>query len=151
MEADFIWEPTPSFSLLANYAYTEATVTKDFAINGDLGNTLPRVPKNSGRIAARYRILNGAAKGLSLGAGMTAFSARQDTLPNSVWVPGYATVDAQAAYAFGRYTVEVSAVNLGGARAYDAYEYFGFPVVMPDPAAIGLCHAEGSVLARSAG
>jgi iron complex outermembrane receptor protein len=40
-------------------------------------------------------------------------------------------VDAQAAYEFGRYTVEVSAVNLGGSRAYDTYEYFGFPVVIP--------------------
>lgn len=130
-ETDFIWEPIPAFSLLANYAYTEAQVTKDFAINGDLGNTLPRVPKNSGRIAARYRVLDGAAKGLSFGAGVTAFSARQDTLPNSVWVPGHAMVDAQAAYEFGRYTVEVSAVNLGGSRAYDTYEYFGFPVVIP--------------------
>ncbi|MEC4589661.1 TonB-dependent receptor [Nitrospirillum amazonense] len=131
VEVDFIWEPTPAFSLLANYAYTEAQVTKDYAINGDVGNTLPRVPKNSGRIAARYRILDGAAQGLSFGAGVTAFSARQDTLPNSVWVPGYAMVDAQAAYDFGRYTVEVSAVNLGGSKAYDAYEYFGYPVVMP--------------------
>jgi iron complex outermembrane receptor protein len=131
VEADVIWEPTPSFSLLANYAYTEAQVTKDFAINGDQGNTLPRVPKNAGRIAARYRVLNGAAKGLSFGAGVTAFSARQDTLPNSVWVPGYATVDAQAAYDFGRFTIEVSAVNLAGNMAYDAYEYFGFPVVIP--------------------
>ena len=129
VEADFIWEPTPAISLLANYAYTEAEVTKDNAI--PVGDVLPRVPKNSGRIAARYRILNGAAKGLSFGAGVTAFSARQDTLPNAVWVPGYAMVDAQAAYDFGRFTIAVSAVNLGGSKAYDTYEYFGFPVVIP--------------------
>ena len=39
--------------------------------------------------------------------------------------------DAQASYDFGRYTVEVSAVNLNGTRAFNTYEYFGFPVVMP--------------------
>ena len=63
--------------------------------------------------------------------GVTAVGPRQDTLPNTVTVPGEALVDAQAAYAFGRYTIAVSAVNLGGSRAFDPYEYLGFPVVMP--------------------
>jgi len=129
VEADFIWEPIPAFSLLANYAYSEAEVTEDNSI--PVGDVLPRVPKNSGRVAARYRVLGGAAKGLAFGAGITAFSARQDTLPNSVWVPGHAMVDAQAAYDFDRFTVEVAAVNLAGSKAYDTYEYFGFPVVIP--------------------
>jgi iron complex outermembrane receptor protein len=129
LETDLIWEPTPAFSLLANYAYTDTEVTEDNAI--PIGDVLPRVPKNSGRIAARYRVLNGAAEGLSFGVGVTAFSARQDTLPNFVWVPGYTAVDAQAAYDFDRFTVEISAVNLGGSDAYDTYQYFGFPVVMP--------------------
>ncbi|MBJ7483490.1 TonB-dependent receptor [Brevundimonas sp.] len=129
LEADFIWEPTPAFSLLANYAYTDAEVTRDNAL--PVGDALPRIPKNSGRIAARYRVLDGAAAGLSFGAGVTTFGARQDTLPNSVWVPGYTTVDAQAAYDFGRVTVELSAVNLTDDDAFDTYQYFGFPVVMP--------------------
>ena len=128
-EADLVWEPTPAVSLLANYAYTDAEVTRDNAI--PVGDALPRVPKNSGRIAARYRVLDGAAKGLSFGAGVTAFGARQDTLPNSVWVPGYTAIDAQAAYEFGAYTVQVSAANLGGSKAYDTYQYLGFPVVIP--------------------
>ncbi|WAC60925.1 TonB-dependent siderophore receptor [Brevundimonas sp. SL130] len=129
LEADFIWEPTPAFSLLANYAYTDAEVTRDNSL--PVGDTLPRIPKNSGRIAGRYRVLDGAAAGLSFGAGVTSFGARQDTLPNSVWVPGYTTVDAQAAYDFGRVTVELSAVNLTDSDAFDTYQYFGFPVVIP--------------------
>lgn len=129
VEADLMWEPIPSLSLLANYAYTEAKVTEDNSI--PVGDVLPRVPRNSGRIAARYRVLHGVAKGLSFGAGVTGFSARQDTLPNSVWVPGYAVVDAQAAYDFRWFTIDVSGVNLSGSKAYDTYEYFGFPVVMP--------------------
>jgi iron complex outermembrane receptor protein len=130
-EADLTWEPIRALSFLANYAYTEATVTKDNAI--PIGNLLARVPRNSGRVAARYRLPNGAAKGLSFGAGVTGFSSRQDTLPNTVSTPGYAALDVQATYDFGRrYTFEGSAVNLAGRRTYDPYEYFGFAVVMPN-------------------
>jgi iron complex outermembrane receptor protein len=130
VESDLIWEPEPALSLLMNYAYTVAQVTQDNSI--PVGNILARVPRNSGRIALRYRILQGPAHGLSFGTGITAFGARELTLPNTVSVPGYAALDAQAAYGFGRFTVEISAVNLTGRRAFDAYEYLGFPVVMPN-------------------
>jgi len=130
-ETDIAWEPTRAFSLLTNYAYTEAAVTKDNVI--PVGNVLARVPRNSGRIGARYRLLHGPAEGLSFGAGLTGFSSRQDTLPNTVVTPGYAAMDAQASYDFGRrYTIEGSAVNLANRHTYDTYEYFGFPVVMPN-------------------
>lgn len=130
LESDLIWEPIPALSVLANYAYTDSAVTQD--PNIPTGQTLARVPHNSGRIAARYRLLDGPARGLSFGAGVTAFDSRQLTLPNTVSVPGYAAVDAQAAYAFGRYTLEVSVVNLAGRKAFDAYEYLGYPLVEPN-------------------
>jgi iron complex outermembrane receptor protein len=127
------WEPLRAFSLLVNYAYTQATVTQDTAAAGDLGNFLQRVPRNSGRVAGRYRIQNGFAKGLAFGAGVTAFTKKEITLPNTVASPGYAAVDAQTSYDFGhRFTIEGSAVNLADRHTYDAYEYFGFPVVMPN-------------------
>lgn len=132
VEADLTWEPTPAFSLLATFAHTDAKVTATTVESGiPLGDRLPRVPRDSGRVAARYRVLEGSAKGLSFGAGVTAFSARELTLPNSVSVPGYAALDAQASYDFGRFTLGVSAVNLGGSRAFDTYQYLSFPVVMP--------------------
>jgi iron complex outermembrane receptor protein len=132
-EADMTWEPLRAFSLLVNYAYTQATVTQDTAAAGDLGNFLQRVPRNSGRVAGRYRIQNGFAKGLAFGAGVTAFTKKEITLPNTVASPGYAAVDAQTSYGFGhRFTIEGSAVNLADRHTYDAYEYFGFPVVMPN-------------------
>lgn len=129
VEADLAWEPRSAISVLANYAYTDAEVTRDTSI--PVGDTLPRVPRHSGRVAARYRVLNGIAKGLSFGVGVTAFSSREITLPNSVPVPGYAVVDSQAAYEFDRFTLGVSAVNLGGHRAFDTYQYLAFPVVIP--------------------
>ena len=130
VEADLTWEPSPAFSLLATYAHTDARVTDDTII--PVGDRLPRVPRDSGRIAARYRVLDGPAKGLAFGAGLTAFSARAITLPNSVSVPGYAAVDAQAAYDVGRFTIQTSVVNLGGGRAFDPYQYLSAPVVIPN-------------------
>ncbi len=129
-EADITWEPIRAFSILANYAYTQAEVTKDAII--PVGSKLARVPKHSGRIAAHYRVLNGYAKGLSFGAGVTAFTSREDFLPNlaGAKVPGYAVVDAQASYDFSRFTVTVSGVNLGGRHGFDTYEYLS-PVVIP--------------------
>jgi len=128
-EVDMIWEPTPAFSLLANYAHTNTAVTADNTI--PIGSELTRVPRNSGRIAARYRVLDGAAKGWSFGAGITALDARQLTLPNTLSAPGYAVIDAQAAYDFGRFTLQAAAVNLGGRRTFDTYQYFMNPLVMP--------------------
>ncbi len=129
VETDLVWEPTHSFSLLANYAYTQAEVTKDTTI--PVGDGLPRVPRHSGRLAARYRILDGVAKGLGFGAGITALSSRELTLPNTVSAPGYALLDAQASYDFDHYTIAVSAVNLAGRKVFDTYEYLGSPVVIP--------------------
>lgn len=129
VEADIVWEPTPALSILANYAYTDASVTKDTTF--PVGSWLPRVPRDSGRIAARYRILDGSLKGLSFGAGVTAVGKRPIALPNGAFVPGYAVVDAQAAYDFGRFSIAVSGVNLGNARAFDPYQYLLQDVVIP--------------------
>lgn len=129
LETDLVWEPAPAFSLLANYAHTNTRVAADNAI--PIGSELARVPRNSGRIAARYRVLSGAARGLSFGAGITALDARQLTLPNTLRAPGYAVIDAQAAYDFGRFTIQASVANLGGRRTFDTYQYFANPLVMP--------------------
>ena len=127
MEVDMVWEPDPAFSLLANYAYTKTR--DDGAAPGD---NLTRIPQSSGRIAARYRVLDGRLQGLSFGAGVTAFTSRELTLPNTVSVPGYAVIDAQASYDLGRFTLGVSVVNLGGREAFDPYSYFGNAIVAPN-------------------
>lgn len=127
VEVDMVWEPTPAFSLLANYAYTD---TRDDGVAP--GDRLIRVPKSSGRVAARYRVLHGPAKGLAFGAGISAFTSRELTLPNTIAVPGYAAVDAQASYDIGRFTLGASVVNLGNRRAFDPYSYLGYPVVAPN-------------------
>lgn len=129
VELDLVYEPTPAFSLLANYAFTDAEVTEDTTI--PVGNGLRAVPRHSGRLAARYRFTGGQMDGFSFGAGLTAVSRRELTLPNTLSVPGNVLVDAQASKQFGAFRVAISAVNLLGEEAFDPYQYFGGTYVIP--------------------
>ena len=130
IEADVIWEPAKSFSLLASYAYTRAQVTKD-DLTGNAGQYLSRVPEHSGRIAARYRFLDGTLKGLGLGAGMTAASGAYTTLPNTDKTSGYAVFDAQASYETGPFKVSATVTNLTNKLYFQPYLYLNQSVVRP--------------------
>lgn len=126
-ELDMVWEPNAAFSLLANYGHTD---TRDDGVAP--GDRIARVPEDSGRIAARYRLLDGPASGLAFGAGVTAVGSRELTLPNTFAVPGYAVIDAQASYDLGRFTLGLSLINLTGRKTWDPYSYMGYPVVAPN-------------------
>lgn len=129
IEADFIYEPSPAFSLLASYGYNDARVTADTVI--PVGSRLPRVSDHRGRIAARYRFLNGSIEGLELGAGVTAASDSVIALPNGSEVDGYVVADAQASYTIGGIRVGLRIDNLFGADYFVPYQYFAQDVVRP--------------------
>ncbi|MEO0462055.1 MAG: TonB-dependent siderophore receptor [Pseudomonadota bacterium] len=128
-EADFIFEPTPSFSLLATYAYTNARIIADTVI--PVGDQLPRVPDHQGRIATRYRFLDGALEGFELGAGLTGASDTVITLPNGAEVDGYVVADAQASYTIGRMRFGLRIDNLFNSDFFVPYQYFAQDVVRP--------------------
>lgn len=128
-ELDMIYEPVPAVSVLFNYAYTDAEVTESVAI--PVGDRLRAVPKHSARLAARYRVLDGAAKGLEFGAGLTAVSKRELTLPNTLSIGGSTLVDAQASYDLGPVKLMVSVTNLLGSKAFAPYQYLGGAYVTP--------------------
>ncbi len=128
-EADFIFEPTPAFSLLATYAYTDARIIADTVI--PLGDRLPRVPEHQGRIAARYRFLDGALNGFELGAGLTGASESVIALPNGAEVEGYVVADAQASYTIGSVRLGLRVDNLFNSDYFVPYQYFAQDVVRP--------------------
>jgi len=130
-EIDLIWEPSRSFSLLASYAFTDAEVTRDEFNPALVGNRLARVPRHSGRIAARYRFTQGTLNGLGLGIGMSAASGAQVTLPNTVRTSGYAVFDAQASYDLGHVRLGVSVTNIFDRTYFLPYQYLAQPVVRP--------------------
>lgn len=129
LEADVVYEPTPSLSMLFSYAYTDAEVTEDNTL--PVGDNLRRVPRNSGRIAVRYRFLDGGLKGLEIGGGVTAVSDRELTLPNTVAVDGLTLFDAQASYDFGPVQISLSIINLTDEDGFEPYQYFNGAYVAP--------------------
>lgn len=98
IELDLLYELTANLSLLANYAYTDAEVTKDNTL--PVGDRPTRVPEHSGRLAARYRCLEGPLGPLEVRAGATLASDRDLALPNTPTVDGSILMDAQATWDF---------------------------------------------------
>ncbi|KWV92048.1 TonB-dependent siderophore receptor [Erythrobacter sp. YT30] len=129
IEADIIFEPTPAFSLLASYAYTDARIIEDTVIPA--GDRLVRVPEHQGRIAARYRFLNGKLAGLEFGAGLTGASDTVITLPNGAEVDGYVVTDAQLAYKWDNVRLGFRFDNIFNADYFVPYQYFAQDVVRP--------------------
>lgn len=139
LEADFAWEPHPSFSFLAAYAYTDARVTQDVpnqivTVGKQLdrvGKRLPRVPEHSGRVAVRYRFQEGRLKGLGLGLGVTAGSKRPVSLTNNYFTAPYYVADAQISYERKSFKAVLSISNLTNHFYYEPYPYLGEDVVAP--------------------
>ena len=109
-EISLVWEPDDALSLMLQYAYVNAEITQGDAAR--VGSTPDRVPVYSGRIAARYRFLDGAFEGLSVGAGVTFASGSEVTVPNTFRTDSYAVFDARAAYDFGGARLALSVENL---------------------------------------
>lgn len=130
LEADLIWEPTPVFSLLTAYAYTDAEVTRDTTA-ANVGSDLPKIPLHSGRLAARYRFQSDALRGLGVGAGITAASSRAIKIPAAYRAEAYHAFDAQLSYSFGRYTLGLSVTNLTDEDHLEAYQYLSADILMP--------------------
>jgi iron complex outermembrane receptor protein len=129
LDLDLIWEPSPAVSLLATYAFTDADVTKDNLVPP--GEALPRVPRNSGRLAGRYRLLDGPLAGLGFGLGLTGTSGAQTTLPNSFQTDAFVLLDLQASYVRGPFRVQLAVENLANTDYVLPYQYLGQPVVRP--------------------
>lgn len=129
LEFDVLLTPDDHWTLLANYALTDAEVTKD---NTYEGNTLYGVPRHAGRVWLGYEF-RGLLPGFGLGAGVTALSKQQVDIANTAETPGYATVDAGAHYQWTNYTVSLGAKNLFGKDYYEPNSYFGPCVTPGDP------------------
>ena len=129
VELDLIYEPSKAVSVLFAYGFTNATVTEDTTI--PVGSRLRAVPRHTARLAGRYRFLDGGLQGLEIGAGITAVSKRELTLPNTLSVEGQTLVDAQLAYDLGPVTLGLSITNVLNDKGYQPHQYFGGAYVYP--------------------
>ncbi|MBG0812444.1 TonB-dependent siderophore receptor [Methylosinus sp. H3A] len=90
-----------NWSVIANYAYDHAWVSKDSsgpaAFGGREGRRLRDVPFHQGSVWVKYEA-GGELTGLSLAAGVFAVGERQGDNNSSFQVPGYARVDTMIQY-----------------------------------------------------
>lgn len=93
LEWDVSGQLTERLALIASYAYTQSEVTRDESF---LGKRLPNVPRHSGSVWARYAL----GERWTFGSGVFAQSGRAGDRPDSFVLPGYARIDAMAAYRF---------------------------------------------------
>ena len=96
VELDLSGSISPSVKVIANGAYTDATVREstDYA----RGNQLIGVPKWSGSFWLTWEPIDGALRNFGLGGGVFAASNRQGDLENSFSIGGYTRLDSSVWY-----------------------------------------------------
>ncbi|QBF28446.1 TonB-dependent receptor [Pseudomonas tructae] len=96
VELDLSGQLSEHWSLIGNYAFTDAEVTQDPALEG---NRLQNVARHSGALSAVYDVgsLFGGDR-LRLGAGARYVGERAGNAENDFELPGYTVADAFASY-----------------------------------------------------
>jgi iron complex outermembrane receptor protein len=130
-DADLTWQPVAGLSVLANYAYVDATVIKDNAGTFPIGGRVDFVPQNSGRLWAKYKVQNGLLQGFSVGAGLYSASRQTIDLTNQFWTPGYTIFDGTIAYETRNWTLALTGRNLADHHYFVPYYYFTLGRVAP--------------------
>ncbi len=101
-ELDIAGRIDDNWSLIGNYAHTDARIIKDSAATGGLGNTgnrLASVPLESGNLWVKYDA-TGDLFGLSLGAWLNVVGERPGDNANTFRLPAYTLVNAMVMYRF---------------------------------------------------
>ncbi|MGH8656491.1 MAG: TonB-dependent siderophore receptor, partial [Gammaproteobacteria bacterium] len=96
VELDIAGRVTDTLSLIGSYAYTDAEITEDS--RGLQGNLLANAPLHSGSLWLKYDVNGYSADGLSFGVGVFANGQQEGDNENTFQLPGYARLDALAAY-----------------------------------------------------
>ncbi len=129
-ETDLIWQPNEKWKFLANYGYTDV-VFSNSNTGTPKGNTVPGVPRNSGRLWANYAF-DGQFKGWNAGAGVYLASSQFVDNANLYKTPGYYTVDAKLSYETANYTASINVKNLTNEKYFVPYAWFGGQVAPGD-------------------
>ncbi len=128
IEADLTWQPAEAFSLLANYAHTDARFVDDKA-GVAAGNRLPQVPEDSGRIWGHYQFQDGILNGWSAGFGVYLRSGAYLSNNNRFKTAGFHSFDAALAYETGHFKLAATVKNLTGEHYFQPYDYFDGRVI----------------------
>ena len=131
VEFDLTGRVNENWSLIANYSHDDVRVAKgvltpNFATEltteqAITGNVMPSSPRNYGNLWVKYDA-DGALKGLSLGAGVTAVGSALGDNANSFVLPSYALLNGMVSYTMRingyRVTAQFNVKNLTNTTYY---------------------------------
>lgn len=115
-EFDLAGEITPNWSILANYAYIDARITKTAQNNEkDFDMQRPSTPRHSGNIWTKYIITEGPLKHLGFGAGYNFVTERYGQVgrrTNTTVYPGYGLVNTVLYYKINQIQLQLNLNNV---------------------------------------
>ena len=116
VEVDVAGELLPNWSVVVNYAYTNAKITKTATgTERDLGTQRPNTPLHAGNIWTKYILRHGTLRNLGFGIGVNANSERYGQVgkrANTIVYPGYAILNAALYYRVKSMQLQLNADNL---------------------------------------
>lgn len=146
LEVELHGEPLRGLQLLASYAYLDSRIDndpgffpqgrpKDYELAGATGDRLAGVPLHGGSLWATYHLWGSGSQGLRLGAGAVVRGTRPGDNINDYWLPGFARIDALAAFGWRaagtNFSVQLNLDNLLNKRYYESLS--GTRTVLPGP------------------
>ncbi|WP_187775590.1 TonB-dependent siderophore receptor [Luteimonas suaedae] len=99
MEAEISARPLEAWTLVASYAYADATIARDTDPT-IVDNRLAGVPRHQASLWTSWAF-DGVLAGLTAGGGLFHGSAQAATTANDLFLPAYTRLDLNARYAFG--------------------------------------------------
>jgi len=155
-ELDLQGQVLPGWSLIANYANTNARVSSSNNPGNPAGTALGEVPRNLLHLWTSYDFGPGRLKGLKVGGGAT-FNGREPTLYGgqyggnaNVRIPGYTTLDLMASYGFRlgstRMTAQLNVTNVLNRTYFSDIQSAGFPTDGPYSSETALYGAPRTIL-----
>jgi iron complex outermembrane receptor protein len=119
VELEATGKVTRQWSMIANYAYIDASVSKDNRLL--VGSELVGIPKHSAGVWTTYDLDRGSLAGLTLGGGVYAATERQARLPNvATLIPSYLKLDAFVGYRARQWSIQLNVKNLTNEKWYEA-------------------------------
>ncbi|BDC50534.1 ferrichrome-iron receptor [Bryobacterales bacterium F-183] len=106
-----------NWSIAANYAFTQAFVSRDNSIL--VGSRLPRVPRHAPGVLTTYQIDRGVLSGLTVGAGVYGATRRGISVLSPILLDGYTQGELFASYQRNRWRPRANLKNAGNTRWYD--------------------------------
>ena len=114
VELDVVGQLLSNWSVVANYAFNDATITESTEA-AEIGRQVPNAPQHAGNLWTKYVIDWGALAGIGFGLGVNFVSERFGSIVQAdepPVFPGYQVVDAAVYYQLEKFRIQANVNNL---------------------------------------